>query len=66
MSHSNNKKDIVPYKVNGQPHGLWILHWGDEDEIIGAIGHYVNGKESGYWKEYDEDGKLQTLTYYII
>ena len=59
-------KSIRPKNNNGQPHGYWEDYY-----VNGALaykGHYINGKEVGYWEMYCRDTKngiINNKTFYI-
>jgi len=59
-----DRERINRYDSDNLPHGKW--KWFNDDETIVLLeGSFKHGLKHGYFKEYDEDGNLISVTKYV-
>lgn len=58
-----DRERINRYDSDSLQHGSW--KWFYEDALLQLEGNYKHGLKNGYFKEYDRDGNLLSVTKYI-
>lgn len=57
------KQNLTPFNNKVQYHGFWITYKFNGD--LSYKGQYVNGKEYGYWIDYDSGFNIPRINFYL-